>query len=238
MDAGYCRMTMKWFHHAMWYFFPVPFELLFPALIVNRWSGLIRTSLDVAMHTTKIRPEVTPRFMFATTPREETSLEDPCTNWDILDSHIVSTTDFAHRQHFKDSVAKTDAVSQPSPCSKSSSFLQPPPAPPLSNSLFSDGHHHQMVEVGHHHMMEAPHHQMLPPPSPHAILGQSPHPMLMDHAPHHPMMTPFSENEYHELEDDHDFMRPTDFLMEGIQKPFMGLMKILNPLNIINRFRG
>ncbi|KAK4288014.1 hypothetical protein Pmani_038936 [Petrolisthes manimaculis] len=77
---------------------------------------------------------------------------------------------------------------------------------PVSNSIAS----------GHHSMMMPPppppthHHSMLPPPH---------HPDYLDH-PH----------------DDHDLMRPSDFLVKGIHEPFMGLVKMFNPLNIINRF--
>ncbi|XP_045601573.1 venom allergen 5 [Procambarus clarkii] len=72
-----------------------------------------------------------------------------------------------------------------------------------------------------------------------SISSSGPHPSMMSHAaphmmmphpaPHHPM-TP------HDYMDDHDIMRPGEFLMKGIQEPFKGIMKILNPWNILNRF--
>ncbi|XP_066960890.1 venom allergen 5.01-like [Macrobrachium rosenbergii] len=138
-------------------------------------------------------------------------------------------SDGLHPSTIYQGLCDLDAVNQPAPCSSGSGFMQPPPPPALSNSLMSDN--------GHHHHMEAEHHQMLPPPSPHPMMGPGAHPMMM-HPPHHPMMGPPGDHEYLDLEDEHDLMRPTDFLMKGIQEPFMGLMKILNPWNIINRFRG
>ncbi|XP_076045444.1 venom allergen 5.01-like [Oratosquilla oratoria] len=55
--------------------------------------------------------------------------------------------------------------------------------------------------------------------------------------PHHSLMAhhPLGDPEY---PDHDDLMRPSDLLMKGIRNPFMGLMKILNPLNILNRFTG
>ncbi|XP_063585060.1 venom allergen 5-like [Penaeus indicus] len=122
-------------------------------------------------------------------------------------------------------LCEADSAPQQRSCSKdaaagspsTSSFLQlPPPGPPLTNSLSSGGH--PIMGPGGHHM---PAH----------------HPMMM--APHPPILGGPHGDEYLSVEHDgHDLMRPTDFLMKGIQEPIMGLMKILNPWNILNRFRG
>lgn len=122
-------------------------------------------------------------------------------------------------------LAEADSAPQQRSCSKdaaagspsTSSFLQlPPPGPPITNSLASGGH--PIMGPGGHHM----------PPH---------HPMMM--APHPPILGGPHGDEYLSVEHDaHDLMRPTDFLMKGIQEPIMGLMKILNPWNILNRFRG
>ncbi|KAG7159547.1 hypothetical protein Hamer_G004189 [Homarus americanus] len=101
-----------------------------------------------------------------------------------------------------------DAVSLPGPCGKGYHH------PPASNSISSGGHHPMMTPH------QSPHHMMMPHPAPH-------HPMSA-HGPPHDFMD----------HDDHDLMRPSEFLMKGIQEPFKGLMKILNPWNILNRFTG
>ncbi|XP_071540549.1 venom allergen 5-like isoform X2 [Panulirus ornatus] len=107
-------------------------------------------------------------------------------------------------------LCERDPVNQRGPCGKGpTSFMHPPP--PVSNSISSGGHH-----------------PMVMPPHSH-------HPMMVAHPSHHPMIGGPHDYTDH---DDHDLMRPTEFLMKGIQEPFKGLMKILNPWNILNRFTG